>query len=419
MRAIPSERLRELPPELARKLEAALALTASLPPDLEPTDYVREEKAYAEVLRSAGFSENEGGLRATREIPLAEDLTAEQRVVAEILAHVEGVVVHRFGLYATAWARRRWLGIDPPGALFREIDVEIDGTPRRWPFFHVLRVVALASEKIAIDLVEALPIGERIEVLAELTLAEEDYGHRHVAVLIEKAIPEIDDTARDWAVRFADRLKALSVADRTRAHAARSELARATFVALVRGGVPIEPGFEWLLSLRLRSVDPIELECIRAIPETRRESAIIGALRRVPFESDSVDLASALLEHFPFPGIAVHALENLRSARKPRDVIAAVKDAAARSAEVAEAVAGHPDAGEELEPVTTVYTRPPAEPTTETPRPKRAPRKRAPAKKKAAPEKKAAEKKTAAEKAAVKKAPKKKTPRAERGQKRS
>ena len=65
------------------------------------------------ALEAAGFS-------AKAPLPLTADLTKEQRALAEILAGRPNFVFSKY-IPAHAYWRRRWLGLEAPGVLEREV----------------------------------------------------------------------------------------------------------------------------------------------------------------------------------------------------------------------------------------------------------------------------------------------------------
>lgn len=100
-------------------------------------------------------------------------------------------------------------------------------------------------------------------------------------------------------------------------------------VALVRSGEPIDPRFDALFPCDLPSYQPVPdaflRECLDALPEERREKALVGAIARMAFQSNAVALATQLLASRPYPGLARFALERLDKARKPKQELRAIK----------------------------------------------------------------------------------------------
>jgi hypothetical protein len=166
-----------LPPALRSQLEAARAFSAARKPGQK--DLFEEKQRWEAVLDAAGFPRfipgQTPGSFAMREIMLAPELTPQQRVVAEALAGVPGVFASAHAIYSAAWVRRRWLGIDPPGVLFRELEVEHAGQRHRWPLFHALRILARNHSPAASALVATLPVRDQLELICDLILAATDY----------------------------------------------------------------------------------------------------------------------------------------------------------------------------------------------------------------------------------------------------
>ena len=115
-----------LRPELRAKVEEALAYTRTVEEPRSPVHHGTEKKLWGAALEEAGLGTEIQGSKPSRPIPLAAALTEEQRKVVEVTARTPGPYLMYYTMPTAAWARRQWIGIDPPGALFR---VKIDGVP--------------------------------------------------------------------------------------------------------------------------------------------------------------------------------------------------------------------------------------------------------------------------------------------------
>ncbi len=92
-------------------------------------------------------------------LPLARDLTPEQRAVATVFAHREEFHRYLRLLPSHAYWKRRWLGLEPPGAIEREIDGR-DGEPARLPLWRALALRRDREALLSLD----LPLLDRLEI---------------------------------------------------------------------------------------------------------------------------------------------------------------------------------------------------------------------------------------------------------------
>lgn len=321
-------------------LDQALDAALALPAKFSAAEWTALTERADRAMQAAGFPPHEptqpdGKIvgYSNRAIYRAKDLQPSQRAVAELLASHPEFPTGRYPLPTAHWALRQWIGIDPPGVLFREHEA---GT-----LFETLRTLKLRDAGAAEAFVVALPIHERVPLLAELSLASSDYDAPHVDALLHKSVAEIDGSLGAWAQAFAAWLVAYRASSVRYAKSNTLALVLPTFVALVRAGVPIEPAFDPLLPIYARIDEGIRRDCIEAIPEPRREAAIVGALRNVMFESDQVSALQALLPLYPYPGIAAAILANVDAARRPKDALRDVKNAAKSNPAIAAAYAAH------------------------------------------------------------------------------
>jgi hypothetical protein len=279
------------------RLDTLIAFVASLPEREKRTKQQWDELRGRVVatMEAAGFAFDPAG--DERKILSARELDGAQRAVAEILARHPEVPIHAFPLPGPAWAKRRWLGLDPPGPLF-------EGEPTLYA-----RIRATDDEDAVEKLLRALPRDRRIEVLADLLMLGSDYDDSVELVdLLRCELREIPTTMGAWGRRMAALLLSF-VGTPWESHEAqfgvRPEVFNAVLHALVRGGVPIEPASEALLALENYPHEHETLRaCIAAIPAPRREAAVVAALARVPGHASPLRVAWQLLEHFEYPSIA-------------------------------------------------------------------------------------------------------------------
>ncbi len=231
---------------------------------------------------------------------LAERLTPAQRALAELCADRPWLSL------LTPWPRwcvRRWLGLDPPGALEQLVTHEVDGqteTSPRWRGFDAVRGRPDETQR----LLEALPMRDRLEVYGELYAGAYDLGGFRVA---DESLPDfpgleaLRDEGREWAPRYADAWLARAKTDTTNQtnpiHYAK--IRRPLLLSLVRARVPVERRWEVFLP-----ADPPELqyECLDWLAEPRRGPALGASLPYGPLEEQVARLL-ALLERYPFPGL--------------------------------------------------------------------------------------------------------------------
>ncbi len=246
------------------------------------------EEVRAHVLRARG-----GQLDAVRDalrsvdwpsfrspIPAADALTTPQRALAELLTTMPGSPVHAYAIPSFSWNLRRWLGLDPPGAL----ETRIDGEPR-W------RLLQTNGVRAALD---AAPLGERLLLLAEL-----GFGAYRLELPrdLENDLDfyqRIDGSAGDAATIAAE--FCLRIWEEPDVQSRRLELPESTRLAItlaaVRAGVPLREPWQRLLPFVGGTRWPLTHECIRALPCELRASAVaLSAARVHPASAEALLLA--------------------------------------------------------------------------------------------------------------------------------
>ncbi len=309
------ERLALLSPAVSELLREAIRLSSD-----DDAQYHEVDQAWSAALRSVGFIRSSNLRDPLRPIQLASELGPEQRAFVEVLALMPGLpLLGSWPIYVASWLRRRWLGLEPGGALFEEIDVEVDGQTLRWPFLHALRRMLQKGEEgeaVARAMVSGLPIDSRIEVLVELAMARDDVAFSGLYELVEQAALEVGDEAGETAKRMADWLLALyedpaATRDRAAGQSPPELVAMLVFAAMVGARVPIEPRYDALL--RLSSGDSAELsrKCVAAVPQERREAALVAAMGHLMFPRNRVRMGLILLPDFAYPGLLQIVLDSL------------------------------------------------------------------------------------------------------------
>ena len=270
----------------------------------------------------------------------AASLTETQRAVAMFLARHRALPTFRYPLPGSPWAIRRWLGIDAPGVLF---ETRADG---RTPY-EALRVcqAQYQREKAMRAYLATLPAMDRVQALVDLSLITSDSAFPHAGIL-HSLLPEIDDSLGPWARARAQWL----IDERSRGHFPAlilEDLLPVIYVALMRAGLSDSPEFDALLPLsRWCSVSDTwftETQCalLNALPEERREAALLASTKRgMPF-ADGVRALARLLPFFPYPGVAAYILEQAHETRYPSDALEAVRVAAETNRAIAALYEAH------------------------------------------------------------------------------
>ena len=283
-----------------------------------------------EAMAAAGLAPpSSRGAFVRRVIFRACSLNPTQRATAEFLAQHPELPTHMHPLPGSNYMLRRWLGIDPPGALFKTRE---DGsTP-----FEIIRLTDHVRDHdddrdvrhILVERLAWLPIRERIQALTDMCFANEDLATNSV---IWNALrdAEIDDSHGSWALESAQRLldrRALS----TRNNAFLMDLQGAlqpTYLALVRAGEADNARFDSLLPLSPYCALGLQCEMLSAISEERREAALLTSVNNLLFESERVRALERLLPFYPYRAVAAYILENVYESDSPSTALRAVRAA--------------------------------------------------------------------------------------------
>ncbi len=272
--------MRAMEPTFTEDLDGLLRIVAGDP------DVSRAGDAAREAIRRTGCVAR---WPRWEEIALPEELTADQRRVAEALLR-EGVDAGGNGLPSSKRLLRRWLGVDPPGALERRVPWTHEGVAVEWPLWKVW----LAQPDEALEFGQGIPLvlmehltpAQVIEAAAESVL--EPYGI-HGFPLEERLRGVLDGhaaSAAGWAAVFADVLASLRKPD---APYMRDDafgygmlglyeldtLGVLALLPLVRAGVTLEP--RWDLVVPFWG-DATGREILGALSPERREEVVYRRL---------------------------------------------------------------------------------------------------------------------------------------------
>jgi hypothetical protein len=252
-----------------------------------------------------------------REIWPASKLTADQRAVVELLARHPEVPAGDLPMPTAAWAKRKWLGIDPPGPLF-------SGEPS---LLQKLMLIEPDDDDAWMPLLKRLSKEDRIIVLTELTLLRGDFDTvaTHNALLDE--VSTLPTKLRAWAERTADMLLGFVGTPFETQEAwpwgIEALVAEVVLRAMVCGNGHLDAKFERLLSLENYAYEGAVArmrEIIDAIPADRREGAVAAAVERLKGPVHRLAIAMRMLDAYPYASLVRLAIANIEEG-KPRKVM--------------------------------------------------------------------------------------------------
>jgi hypothetical protein len=255
-----------------------------------------------------------GSVVVSRPILDARELSARAREVLPLLVETE-VDLARFPVFSVPSWLRRWLGIDPPGVLFGEIE---GGNERTL----IAAIRARPAHELP-ALLATLPIAERVEVLVDLLEGGRDYHAGSASQPLAALVRELDGSAGAWAARAADAPSSFAKNDpRER------ERERAIFIALARAKVPIEPRWDALVPLSHGAFARWAMEeCLMAIPPERRAGAVLARLARARVNEGPLYMAADALAIVPDASIVRWMLERWDDYGRPAAVLEAIRAA--------------------------------------------------------------------------------------------
>jgi hypothetical protein len=332
--------LEPLPPKLRASVVKALAkpLTA------DGHEAPEANKALIEVFDALEMPPANGP------VLLPSSLTKAQRGLALLFARREGYGCYGAPFPRTAEVRRRWLGLDPPGILEREVDFVHEGEPRRVPLWRALGVMLDQHERNIPAFLKAqkLSLLERLMLLSDV--ARDAYGLDSLINQVEWAklteLRKPDKAVAAWAVREANAFGAAMAAADAPAGSARrgprpsSIILWPIFATLLAAKIPLAPAWDGLVPGGAR---PAEIALLRriakALPETRRGPALTRALQPL-WGAHFVEAALVLLADFPSRELAEGVLERAddAGAMSKREVLKALAALGKKHAIVAEVV---------------------------------------------------------------------------------
>lgn len=197
-------------PPLPGDFDALLELVA------HDADAARARRAFVAAAKVCGLS---AAMPRYDDLVRFDQLEPLQARLARALAW-EPFVGGGFGIPASRRLLRRWLGVDPPGVLEREMTITRDGVEVTLPLWQLWRGAPVAelehNQGIPDFMAEALAPAELIEAAAESVL--EPYGIRGfpLEARLRKTLDEHGAEAADWAEGFADLLVTLRSPDSPR-----------------------------------------------------------------------------------------------------------------------------------------------------------------------------------------------------------
>ncbi len=260
--------------------------------------------------------------------PRADLLTPAQRAAVELITELDLSTNNNDidqQMPRDRGARRRWLGLDPPGPLEQRVTFSLGEQTLTEPVWRAVKLLEDAEEDLE-PLLAGFSTAERLALWGAVNATwPEDWGldewlffnYNEDDSLLER----IGDDGRDWAPAYLDALLASERSDRT---------PLLPFLALVRAGIPVEPRWDALLPTGSREHT---VECVMALPVERRGAAIVASMAK-DHPGYAVSNGLTLLPLVPDPAIARAVLARIdKSVSSPRQI----KD------RLREAGKGHPD----------------------------------------------------------------------------
>jgi hypothetical protein len=181
-------------------------------------------------------------------------------------------------------------------------------------------------------------------LLVELGLAEGEIEFADSSELLEDTTLELaklesSEGVAEWAVPVAEGLLDTFAQPFVFGERPQGEipelLARLALTGLVVAGVPLEPRHDRLLRLGWGDFGPLMLRSIAAIPQPRREAAVLAGLEHLPFPNYRVRAAVTLLDEFALVEVARYALGQLGRVDNPARALERFDRLAARHPELA------------------------------------------------------------------------------------
>lgn len=218
-------------------------------------------------------------------VALLDELSPEQRAIAEKLAPTRLVPLAGRGLPASGTPRRRWLGLAPPGPLERQVEVEISGSQHALPLWRAWKqIVATAgrdSRPIPPPLDALLSGHDRWQAIVEFDSKAYGFACHMAPEELERqlaAIPHDDELLRRAAELADELVERFAAAEAQGTPVAPSFTTSAMLLLpLVRAGKPLEQRWERLIYI---GDEPQGREIFQALTPDRREAWIAAYLER-------------------------------------------------------------------------------------------------------------------------------------------
>ncbi len=311
---------------IARRLALEIPVARAVAAELDPTAPVPAWQRPTSVLLDLGGFKDHWQIG---DVALREDLSADQRFLAEALARKDGLqgwparLPFGWGLPASGRVRRRWLGVTPPGPMEKLIPFEADGARHSWPVWKVWKASyenGQPQEVLPGVVATHLSPDEALEALAEVGMSAYGLAFPRRGDPPAEAIAQVADRAGpesvDWARRLADEILTLiaeqAVAELGGALGASTETMVAICLALIRGGARIELKWNGLVPWQPTAVARTILE---ALPSEQREECVWQRLRifEAPSSAGGVAAVLPLLDLVPSRRVASVLVAKLRN----------------------------------------------------------------------------------------------------------
>ncbi len=256
------------------------------------------------------------------DVPLPEDLTPDQRRLAEVLATRCGIpALASVAIPYEVQFRRRWLGVEPAGELEKRYPFQRKGKDLSWPLWRIWQTVGdNPKRKKGISAV-VTDQGALLDAYVDACLWG-PYPKLDVANVFD-LVANTDTSAGAWAARRLSEMvswpvgptKASGSAQYTKtpeerygfslfeypALTGKEHVFVALFVALARSSTPVDPAWERFFPI---TYHPLIIEAARALGDDRRERVLAERLDQV-LTVDAVLTVFQLWKKYPYP--ALHA----------------------------------------------------------------------------------------------------------------
>ncbi|MBN2492959.1 MAG: hypothetical protein JXR96_00105 [Deltaproteobacteria bacterium] len=268
---------------------------------------------------------SELGARDADSVALVGELSAQERQIAEKLARTCLLPQGGHGLPAAGRPRRRWLGLEPPGPLDENVELELDGERKVLPVWYAWRacqrmqLFADDGDPLPVPIKDSLQGLDRYEAIADL-----NSGSYRSACRIDLERIEQEIAALAGEQGLVERMERLADEAGARLGAALREGARPTFdktlgalilLPLIRAGRPLKAEWEQLIAF---DEAPQVREILEALPAERREARISSYLAwdAGPATSYQIEHVLYVLDLAPSERIARALLQKIEKIAK-------------------------------------------------------------------------------------------------------